>query len=253
MSVQRRAPLIVVADDEHVIRELVGRRLQQAGYEVQVAEDGVDALGIFEREEFVNVLLTDLRMPQMDGVELLKRVKTRSPDTEVIIMTAYASTDTAIDAVRLGAFDYLQKPFEHVDDVAHKVKMALRQQSLEFQNREMLRKLEELNKGLKNVVLTRTKELNATQERLRAMNRRLRDLIRGREEAIGAINADVRRSLEEIQRLAEKVESETAGGRTGAAADAAAAIRREAARCLDVIARVSDPVFVPAADDLGDD
>jgi DNA-binding NtrC family response regulator len=224
----------LVADDEEVIRELLRRRLKNDGYKVEVAEDGGEAVAIVEREEFVNLVLTDVRMPVLDGVEVLRRVKAKNPDTEVIMMTAYASTETAVEAVRQGAFDYLQKPFEHVDDVAHKVKQALRHQYLSLQNRDMMRKLDELNKGLKGVVVSRTKELNAAQESLRAANRQLRELIRSREATLAALNADVRRALEEIMRVA-------GGG------DAGEAVRREAERALAIVARVAEPIAVPAA------
>lgn len=240
MTAQRKVPLVLVADDEEVIRELLSRRLRAEGWEILTAEDGTEAVAFLEREPFINLVITDVRMPGLDGVEVLKRVKAKSPDTEVVMMTAYASTESAIEAVRRGAFDYLQKPFEHVDDVAHKARQALRHQTLVLQNRDMMRKLEELNKGLKGVVISRTKELNEAQEALRQANRRLRASIRERERTLGALEADLRRSIEEIARRA-------AGH--GEIGEAAEAIRREAARALELIARLKEPIAVPAADE----
>lgn len=142
MSKERsNGPVVLVADDEEVIRELLRRRLALEGFEIETAEDGEEALARVAAR-FVNVVLTDVQMPGVDGIEVLKRVKASSPATKVIIMTAYSSMKTASDAVRLGAYDYLQKPFEHVDAVSHKVRLALGKQRLELEGRELRRKVE---------------------------------------------------------------------------------------------------------------
>lgn len=163
------APFIVVADDEDVIREVLERRLKAAGYRVETAEDGEVAVDILQRADFVNVLVTDLRMPRLDGLALLRRAKELSPDTEVIVMTAYGSTESASEAVRLGAFDYLQKPFERSDEVLHKVKAALRQQGLVFQNREMMRQLEEARAALGRLVPSCSVERAELDERVQKL------------------------------------------------------------------------------------
>ncbi len=178
MSVaERRRPRILVVDDEDLIRTLLRRRLSAEGYDIEVAEDGAEAVARCERE-FFNLILTDIKMPGLDGIQVLKRTKAAHEDSEVIIMTAYASTETAIEAVRAGAFDYIRKPFDHVDDVVHKVRLALQHQKLALQNREMLKKLDEMNRGLKQMVVSRTRELNEVQDRLEAENRELREAAR---------------------------------------------------------------------------
>ena len=101
---------ILVVDDEAIIRESLHDWLNDAGYEVFTAENGPQALEIIEREG-LRIVIADLVMPGMDGIELMKRAKEISPDIEVIIITAYGSIPTAITAIREGAYDYIEKPF----------------------------------------------------------------------------------------------------------------------------------------------
>lgn len=238
MTVERKVPLVLVVDDEDVIRELLRRRLTAEGYRIETAEDGEEAVAIINRGEFVNLVVTDVKMPGLDGMEVLKRARAKSADTQVIIMTAYASTETAIEAVRQGAYDYIQKPFDHVDDVANKVRRALREQALELQNREMLRKLEEMNKGLKQMMISRTKELNDAQDALRQTLQQVRAALRARLAALGELPAQLRRSLGEIERIA-----------AGLSGEPAEALKREAAACGELLARIEDPLPVQAGDD----
>ena len=101
---------ILVADDEAAQRTILEDILQGAGHSVHVAESGTDAAAVLEHTSF-DLLLTDLRMPGMDGVELLKRGVRIQPELTVILMTAYATVESAVDAMKGGAYDYLQKPF----------------------------------------------------------------------------------------------------------------------------------------------
>ncbi len=106
---------ILVVDDEAAIRYSVSKTLQRVGYSVREASNGEDALDIIRGEMF-DVVLTDIRMPPgLDGVELVRRIKDTDPDTVVILMTAYPSLNTAVEALRLGAHDYLIKPSSSVD------------------------------------------------------------------------------------------------------------------------------------------
>jgi len=101
---------ILVVDDEAVIRDSLRDWLTDTGYEVFTAENGSQALETIQRER-LRIVIADLVMPGMDGIELMKRAKEISPDIEVIITTAYGSIPTAITAIREGAYDYIQKPF----------------------------------------------------------------------------------------------------------------------------------------------
>ncbi|MBI4254938.1 MAG: sigma-54-dependent Fis family transcriptional regulator [Candidatus Rokubacteria bacterium] len=103
-------PALLVADDDQVARELLAEVLRREGYRVRIAAGGVDCLRLAEAEPF-DVALVDLRMPDLDGLGVLKRLGAIQPGLPVVILTAFASIETAIEAVRAGAYDYLSKPF----------------------------------------------------------------------------------------------------------------------------------------------
>jgi DNA-binding NtrC family response regulator len=106
----KRKAKVLVVDDEAIVRESLRDWLSDIGHQVLIAENGPQALKIIQKEE-PRIVITDLVMPGMDGIELLKRVKAISPSTEVIVITAYGSIPTAITAMREGAYDYIEKPF----------------------------------------------------------------------------------------------------------------------------------------------
>ncbi len=105
---------ILVVDDEGAIRYSISKTLQRLGYQVHTAETGEEALEMMQRQEY-DVVLTDIRMPGLSGVELLARIKEQAPDAVVILLTGYASLETAIESLRLGAHDYLVKPSSSQD------------------------------------------------------------------------------------------------------------------------------------------
>jgi DNA-binding NtrC family response regulator len=102
---------ILVVDDEEMIRSLLERILEREGYRVVTAVDGVAALETLKLEK-IDIVLSDMKMPRMNGFELLKAVKRDYPDKAVIIMTAYGDTYTVKDALLLGADEYVTKPFK---------------------------------------------------------------------------------------------------------------------------------------------
>ena len=101
---------ILVVDDEDIVRTSCNRALTPEGYEVKMARNGLDGLRIASEESF-DIVLTDLKMPDMDGIEVLRRIKEGWPEIEVIIITGYQTVNTAVKAIKLGAFDYIEKPF----------------------------------------------------------------------------------------------------------------------------------------------
>jgi two-component system, OmpR family, alkaline phosphatase synthesis response regulator PhoP len=105
---------VLVVDDEGANRYSVSKTLQRVGYFVSEAASGEEALEVIKGQHF-DVVLTDIRMPGLDGVELLRRIKEEAPDAIVILMTAYATLGTAVEALRLGAHDYLIKPSSNQD------------------------------------------------------------------------------------------------------------------------------------------
>ncbi len=100
---------ILVVDDEGAIRYSISKTLQRVGYQVQTASSGEEALDMMQKQDY-DVVLTDIRMPGLSGVELLAKIKERAPDAVVILLTGYANLESAIESLRLGAHDYLTKP-----------------------------------------------------------------------------------------------------------------------------------------------
>ena len=134
------APLILIAEDEDLMRAIIARLLEEAGYRVAVAASAEEALERFAAED-VAVTLTDIRMTGMDGLALLDRIKDIDAEALVIVMTAYSSVDSAVAALRKGAYDYITKPFVN-EDLLQSVKNALRQRELFRENRALRRELD---------------------------------------------------------------------------------------------------------------
>jgi two-component system response regulator AtoC len=118
---------VLVVDDEESLRHMLGLILERAGYEAIVAQDGEDALRVLQHEPDIWVVLCDLRMPRLDGLGFLKEVRRRHPGLLVIMMSAYGSTDTAIEAVKQGAYDFVSKPFRPDEIVITLRKLAERE------------------------------------------------------------------------------------------------------------------------------
>ncbi len=114
METTNETAQVLVVDDEGAIRYSVSKTLQRVGYNVTEAASGEEALDSMKKHHY-DVVLTDIRMPGLTGVELLKRIKEQAPDAIVILMTGYASLGTAVEALRLGAHDYLIKPSSSQD------------------------------------------------------------------------------------------------------------------------------------------
>jgi two-component system, NtrC family, response regulator PilR len=124
---------ILVVDDERSMRELLTILLTRDGYDVLVAEDGRAGIAIL-RKERVDVLITDIRMPEMSGVEVLREAKRIDPDITSIVMTAFASTDTAVEALRLGAADYVNKSPAAANELRMRVRKELERKRLQQEN-----------------------------------------------------------------------------------------------------------------------
>jgi DNA-binding NtrC family response regulator len=130
---------VLVIDDEKLIRVTTTRQLIEAGYQAEAHESPFNGLTALERGSW-DVVLTDLRMPSMDGIQFLKEIKTKSPDTVVILMTAYGTVETAVEAMRSGAFDFLTKPFSFQE-------LKIRLERVE-QTRQIRREIDTLRKTL---------------------------------------------------------------------------------------------------------
>jgi DNA-binding NtrC family response regulator len=136
----KTVPSILIAEDEDLMRAILTRLLEEAGYRVVAARNAEEALERFASED-IAVTLTDIRMTGMDGLALLDHIKSIDAEALVIVMTAYSSVDSAVAALRKGAYDYITKPFVN-EDLLQSVKNALRQRELFRENRSLRRELD---------------------------------------------------------------------------------------------------------------
>ena len=125
-------PRVLVVDDEKFIRDILADFLGMEGYEVRTAEDGQAALQEMSRGAY-DVVISDLKMPKMGGIELLDEIAKRTPNVLTVIMTGFGTVETAIDAMKRGAYDYVLKPFK-VEEVVHIIQRALEKQRLSAEN-----------------------------------------------------------------------------------------------------------------------
>ena len=132
---------ILVVDNEKNMRDLLSFTLKKKGYFVETAEDGEMAMESLSREIY-DVVLTDVRMPRMSGLTLLQKAKEVSPETIIIMMTAYASTESAVEAMKEGAYDYLTKPFQF-DAIQMIIQNAMERRRLKRENRQLKEELKE--------------------------------------------------------------------------------------------------------------
>ncbi|MDI6844971.1 MAG: sigma-54 dependent transcriptional regulator [Candidatus Saccharicenans sp.] len=123
---------IHLIDDEPIIHDVLGQLLEAEGYRVEISASGEEALKKFEEQKF-DLILLDLLMPGMDGLEVLRRIKRIDPEALVIIITAYASVESALAAIKMGAYDYIQKPFKN-DELLMTIKRALDHRRLQEEN-----------------------------------------------------------------------------------------------------------------------
>ena len=150
---------ILIVDDEESVRDSLYNWFIEDGFRVECAENAKRALTILESDQF-DIILADIKMPGMDGLEMLRRIKSIKPDSIVIVMTAFATVDTAVKALKDGAYDYVTKPFDP-DDLTHLIRNATKQISLVEENENLKQKVISLenvedligkSQGMKNVL-----------------------------------------------------------------------------------------------------
>jgi two-component system response regulator PilR (NtrC family) len=141
--------VIHVIDDEPVIHDILGQLLSSEGYEVEISTSGEEALEKHSSQAF-DIILLDLLMPGLDGIQVLKGLKKIDPKAVIIIITAYASVESAIAAMKIGAYDYIQKPFKH-DELLLTIRRAIEHKSLQDEN---IRLKDELARkfGFENII-----------------------------------------------------------------------------------------------------
>ena len=138
---QKDRPKILVVDDEPIALQNLEHIMLKEGYQVRAVDSGVEAIKHLEKTEF-DIVLTDLKMQPIDGLQVLEHTKQCYPDTEVILVTAYATVDTAVDAMKKGAYHYISKPFK-LEEVRHTVRTALEKRKLKKEVSELRAKVKE--------------------------------------------------------------------------------------------------------------
>ena len=126
---------ILIIDDERKMAVVLQAAFEEDGYRVDIAQSGEDGLARF-RQNPVPLVITDLKMPDLSGIEVLEAVKALSPETEVILMTAYATAQTAVEAMKKGAYDYVIKPFS-LEELKHKARHVFKKRELELKTRQL--------------------------------------------------------------------------------------------------------------------
>ena len=132
---------VLIVDDESSIRESLERLIRSGGYETVMAAHGQEALARAAVQEF-EVVIMDIRMPGLSGIDVLRKMNTEYPDTSVIMISALADVGTAVEAMKLGAYDYITKPF-NLDDILMRVEKARERRHLKLQVRDYQKNLEE--------------------------------------------------------------------------------------------------------------
>jgi signal transduction histidine kinase len=167
---------ILVADDSEMIREVLTSFLETLNYQVDVAADGQSALDKYTANRY-DLIISDLQMPRLEGLSLLKRIKSLEPDAQVILLTGHATLETAVEALRLGAYDYLLKPIEGMEVFGRLVGRALQHGALIKENQRLVEQLRQANARLEAEVATRTIELRAANESLRSLDKLKNDFV----------------------------------------------------------------------------
>src|SRR5918992_5517611 len=134
---------ILVVDDQELMRDSLAANLAREGHEVVATGDGTVAVTRLESATRFDLLITDLKMPKMTGIELLAEAKRLRPEIPVVLMTAFATVQTAVEAMKLGAYDYIQKPFDG-EEIKHLVDRTLEHSRLKLEN-QALRSMTELS------------------------------------------------------------------------------------------------------------
>jgi len=173
-------PKILIVDDEPDILELLSNLLTDEGYQVTAKSRGQEAIELFRSEPF-DLVITDIRMPGMDGVEVLKAIKQLDEDVEVIILTGFASIDSAVRTLRQnGAFDYLTKPLEDIDALIYTIDRALEKRKLRL---DINKKTEELAKANEELRIE-IGERNRAEDAFRKSEEKYRILVENASDAI---------------------------------------------------------------------
>jgi putative two-component system response regulator len=184
---------ILIVDDEEMICNVMSRRLTREGYWCVTAQNGKEALRHFYKDTF-SLIISDIKMPEMDGIELLKKVKAVDPNVMVIMITAYPDIDLAVEAMRLGAYDFITKPAD-LELVILSVKRA-------FEKKRLEEEVEIYHKNLEGLVEERTVKL---QQAYRTLKKAYLDSVKVLAEAIDAKDPYTRGHSDRVRRMSLQI------------------------------------------------
>ena len=172
---EKRDFKILVADDDEIARDVISSLLSKDGYPVVLAKDGIEAIRALRLED-IGLVITDLRMPGADGIEVLKYTVRKNPDIAVVIITAYGTLDTALEAIKEGAYDYMTKPYK-VQEIIALAEKAFKRGLLIQENKELIQHLRDTYRDIeviRTIAGSKNPEITTSWmerlERLKRMN-----------------------------------------------------------------------------------
>lgn len=154
---------VLIVDDEEVIHQVLARVLKSSGYNLEFVTTGEEALGNVQEKEY-NLLIVDKNLPGISGLEVMEDARLIDPELEFIVITAYASYQSAVEALRLGAFDYIEKPFSDLKLLKEKIRRALARQHLIRENQVLSDHLRDAHKDLKGTIEALGKSLGDVEK-----------------------------------------------------------------------------------------
>ena len=170
---------VLVVDDDESLRRVTQVQLEQAGYDTKVAADGAEAMALLQRSPH-DLVISDLKMPEMSGLDLLRRIRSEYPDTVVVMITAFGTVGTAVEAMKAGAYDYITKPV-HADELDLVVRRSLEHLDLLEENR-ILRSSLDGKYGFDDIIGHSKSLLHVLDMAARAARTDATVLIRGKQE-----------------------------------------------------------------------
>ena len=230
------APRILIVDDSPLMRAEIARILTAEGHAVTEAESGMTACALVARQPFDLVTL-DIEMPGLSGFETLRILKARNPDLPVVMISSLSSLKSAIDAIRLGAYDYVCKPVDP-DDLILGVRRALEQSALAAENRRLISDLEALNRDLESLVQERTVDLQQEHRRLVEAYAHLKDLDDLKTKFVTITSHELRTPLAIITSLMDGMTSDRL--EADHKARVVAGIQKNLDRLADLVTKITD-------------
>ncbi|MCC6159557.1 MAG: response regulator [Deltaproteobacteria bacterium] len=175
MTEQTEPKRALVADDEDVFCKLLAKTLSLDGFQVDTANDGMEAIELLDRHRYA-VILTDLMMPRAGGLEVLRAARRTDPDVAVILVTGYASLDSALAAIKEGAYDYITKPFQ-LEEIRLTVSNALERRRLVDENKSLLESLEKAYRQIDDLMKRQVSAASEVDRELAARQKEIFDKI----------------------------------------------------------------------------